>query len=283
MAANPSMTYTFVNATTASASEVNANFTTLVNWIAANAMQVDGSVAFTSIPSGPASDPTTANQFARKAYVDAASSVVGSIIMYGGAAAPTGWMLCQGQEVSRATYSSLYAVVGTTYGVGDGSTTFNLPDLRGRSPLGAGTGSGLTARTLGANVGEETHLLTGAESGTSVHNHTQDSHNHGQSSHNHTQDAHNHTQASHNHSITQTYGAYGYAGGTRNTLTASGDTSLTVSSATPSINTTVATNQAATATNIAATATNQATAAANASSAHNNMSPALVLNYIIKY
>ena len=55
----------------------------------------------------------------------------GSIIMYGAATAPTGWLECDGSAVSRTTYSSLFAIVGTTFGVGDGSTTFNLPDLRG--------------------------------------------------------------------------------------------------------------------------------------------------------
>lgn len=70
MASNPTMTHTFVNGTPADASQVNANFTVLTAWIAANAMQIDGSVAFTGIPSGPATDPTTANQLVRKQYVD---------------------------------------------------------------------------------------------------------------------------------------------------------------------------------------------------------------------
>ena len=63
---------------------------------------------------------------------------VGLINMWAGSSAPTGWLLCQGQAVSRATYASLYSVIGTTYGAGDGSTTFNLPDLRASVPVGAG-------------------------------------------------------------------------------------------------------------------------------------------------
>ena len=92
-----------------------------------------------------------------------ASAPVGGILMYGGTSAPTGYLLCDGNAVSRTTYASLFNVIGTNFGTGDGSTTFNVPDLRGRSPIGTGQGSGLTNRTLGAKAGEETHVLTIAE------------------------------------------------------------------------------------------------------------------------
>lgn len=68
-----------------------------------------------------------------------AVSLPGLISPYAGSSAPTGWLLCNGDAVSRTTYASLFAVVSTSYGVGDGSTTFNVPDLRGSIPLGAGT------------------------------------------------------------------------------------------------------------------------------------------------
>lgn len=92
----------------------------------------------------------------------------GSVLPYAGSAAPTGWLLCQGQAVSRTTYADLFAAVGTTYGVGDGTTTFNVPDMGGRVPAGkesAATrltsgGSGITGSTLGATGGAETHTLT---------------------------------------------------------------------------------------------------------------------------
>lgn len=96
---------------------------------------------------------------------------VGAVIMFGGATAPIGWLLCNGSAVSRTTYSALYNVIGTTYGVGDGSTTFNVPDFRGRVILGAGTGSGLTSRLRGATGGAETHQLSTAE--LAAHTHTQ--------------------------------------------------------------------------------------------------------------
>jgi len=90
---------------------------------------------------------------------------------------PTGWLLCDGRAVSRTTYAALFAAVGSTYGAGDGSTTFNLPDLRGRALVGAGTGSGLTNRPLGSNGGAETaaadlanhqHTISGAATNVTV-------------------------------------------------------------------------------------------------------------------
>jgi microcystin-dependent protein len=81
----------------------------------------------------------------------AGGTPVGALMPYGGAAAPTGWLLCQGQAVSRTTYASLFSILGTAYGAGDGSITFNLPNLKQRFPLGkadSGTGS-----TLGGSGG----------------------------------------------------------------------------------------------------------------------------------
>ena len=67
-----------------------------------------------------------------------ADAPIGSIQAYGGTTAPTGWLLCQGQAVSRTTYSELFAVIGESFGVGDGSATFNLPDLREATTKGVG-------------------------------------------------------------------------------------------------------------------------------------------------
>lgn len=98
----------------------------------------------------------------------------GTIIAYGGSTEPTGWLLCNAQAVSRTTYAALFAVIGETFGAGNGTTTFNVPDLRGRAGIGAGTGGGggygLTARTLGAFEGCETHTLITAE--MPAHTHT---------------------------------------------------------------------------------------------------------------
>lgn len=90
---------------------------------------------------------------------------------YSGATIPFGFIDCNQAAVSRTTYSRLFAAIGTTWGVGDGSTTFGLPPTPGRVAIGDGTGSGLTARTLGqAAIGEENHALTIAE--LAAHNHT---------------------------------------------------------------------------------------------------------------
>lgn len=77
--------------------------------------------------------------------------MAGAIQMYAGSDAPEGWLLCRGQAVSREDYSALFAVIGTTYGAGDGSTTFNLPDLRDRFPVGAGGSYALNGKG-GANT-----------------------------------------------------------------------------------------------------------------------------------
>ena len=79
---------------------------------------------------------------------------VGCVIPFAGAAAPTGWLLCQGQAVSRTTYAQLFSVIGTTYGSGDGSTTFNLPDMRGRVAVGS------DANSLGQEEGQRDVTLT---------------------------------------------------------------------------------------------------------------------------
>jgi len=79
------------------------------------------------------------------------------------------WHLCDGTALSRTTYATLFSAIGTTYGTGDGSTTFNIPDLLGRVPVGAGAGSGLTARALGVKSGQQE--ITTVEYGDSAPNH----------------------------------------------------------------------------------------------------------------
>ena len=121
----------------------------------------------------------------------AASSLpTGAIMPFAGASAPSGgYLLCDGSSVSSSTYLALHAVISNTYGgsayTGAAGLSFNLPDLRGRLPMGAGTGTGLnssgtgapsgtaqTARTRGQWLGEETHLLTTAELASHTHANT---------------------------------------------------------------------------------------------------------------
>jgi microcystin-dependent protein len=94
---------------------------------------------------------------------------IGSIMPFGSAVAPSGYLNCDGSAVSRTTYAALFAVINTTFGAGDGATTFNLPDLRGRGAIGSGQGATLTNRALGAIGGEEAHTLTVPEMPSHTH------------------------------------------------------------------------------------------------------------------
>jgi len=84
---------------------------------------------------------------------------VGEIKMFAGNFAPRGWALCDGQLLAVSQNDALFSLLGTTYG-GDGRTTFALPDMRGRIPMHAGSGSGLSQRLLGQKGGSETHTLS---------------------------------------------------------------------------------------------------------------------------
>lgn len=105
---------------------------------------------------------------------------VGTVLMWANTStpgtAPYGFLACDGSAVSRTTYSALFAVIQSNYGSGNGTTTFNVPDFRGRAPIGNGTGSGLTIRTTGDFGGEETHLLTTAEMPAHTHTYTETFH-----------------------------------------------------------------------------------------------------------
>lgn len=99
-----------------------------------------------------------------------ASIPAGLVQAYAGSAAPSGWLLCDGSIVSRTTYAALFTAIGTAYGAGDGSTTFGLPDLRGRVIVGKAASG--TFVTLGATGGEETHVLLTAEMAGHTHTFT---------------------------------------------------------------------------------------------------------------
>lgn len=132
-------------------------------------------------------EPVAANDAATKAYIDAAIVAAktemtmppGVMMPYTKTGAyPAGWLYCNGAPVSRATYNNLFALIGTTFGAGDGATTFNLPDMRGRFPRGWNDDGTLDpARVFGSNQTDDfeahTHTAsTGTESADHVHSMT---------------------------------------------------------------------------------------------------------------
>lgn len=171
----------------------------------------------------------------------------GTVMAYAGSTAPTGWLLCNGQAVSRSTYANLFAAVSTTYGNGDGSSTFNLPDTKGRTVVGVGSGADLTARSLNDRGGAETVTLTAAQSGLVGHGHGNSfgvSMENADTDHRHSADhdhpntssgtatggpngdgQHYHSPGSNNHTHTYLVGSLASAGTNRAIISASGTSS----------------------------------------------------------
>jgi microcystin-dependent protein len=90
----------------------------------------------------------------------------GTVISFAGSTAPEGWMLCDGAAISRTDYAGLFAAIGTTHGVGDGSTTFNLPNAQGLVPRGAGSqvinGRTKDGGSLGNKLEDQMQRITGS-------------------------------------------------------------------------------------------------------------------------
>ena len=99
---------------------------------------------------------------------------IGTIIMFATSGQPDGWLVCDGQEVSRADYANLFLEISTNYGAGDGSTTFNVPDFRDYSPMGIGS----TLLGFGGTAGALSVSLTAAQNGDHTHSLSDPGHSH---------------------------------------------------------------------------------------------------------
>jgi microcystin-dependent protein len=155
---------------------INGNLTvtgneTEVGTLNASTLSVSNNATFAVSPTAPtptAGDNTT--KVATTAFVNASitanpSTVSGSIVMWPTASAPTGYLLCNGTAVSRTTYVTLFALFGTTFGTGDGSTTFNLPNYTNRMPYGTTIGS--TGGSADAVLVSHTHTASVTDFGHS--------------------------------------------------------------------------------------------------------------------
>lgn len=206
----------------------------------------------------------------------------GMLMPFAGSAIPSGWILCDGSAVSRTgTTAALFTSIGTMWGIGDGSTTFNLPDGRGMFLRGVSGASGndpdaafrtaTNSGNSGNNIGsKQTSIFTS-------HTHTQDPHNHLQDAHSHSNAAHNHTQQAHSHSLgIRTTGPQGGSAVVQAGVATNADVQISTGSTTAVNNASAITIDATTATNQAATATNQSTGGAETRPIN------IYVNYLIK-
>lgn len=195
---------------------------------------------------------------------------VGEIYMYGGNAAPAGFLICDGSAVSRTTFADLFSVIGSTFGDGDGETTFNLPDLTGRVVVGASIGN-----PIGTAGGEETHVLVAGE---------MPSHSHNIQSHGHTNNI-TVTTPKLTHSITQPAFTYQAPSSleSRPTGTDAGYSTVSSVNATRSANLAIANHTATACTKTGSVTDCDAfdTTSTGTGTAHDNMQPYITINHII--
>lgn len=195
----------------------------------------------------------------------------GTIELFAGTVIPSGYLLCDGAAVSRSTYATLFGVIGTKFGAGDGSSTFNLPDLGGRVPLGVSS-----THLLGTTGGSETVTLTEAELPAHVHEVPQHGH----------ADTIGATTPALSHTITQPVfkynqptkaGGHNFGGGSVWT------TNTTTATATRNTDVAVSAHDAANCTMGGSITNKEAfnTESTGSTSYHNNMQPFCTFNYII--
>lgn len=209
----------------------------------------------------------------------------GSMMQFGGAAAPNGWLLCNGQAVSRNTYANLFSAIGTAYGQGDGSSTFNLPDARGRVMAGwdpsnttarltGSTAQGASAAALGNVGGEQAHVQSLAELANHNHSINDPTHAHAIADPSH---AHAVADPEHVHTLSEVPSTTGGGGSGGNPQPAGGATLTTDPAATG-----IGIYPAVTGIGIYNAATGIGIVPQGGSAAANVVQPTLITNFIIK-
>lgn len=202
-------------------------------------------------------------------------NTIGSIILYSGSTVPEHFLVCDGSAVSRDDYSELFEVIGSTYGIGDGSTTFNLPNLVGKVAMGSSS-----SYAMGASGGEETHELTSGE--IPEHDHEVPSHSHASTI--------SATTPELTHSVTQAKFTYSYMNGGGNhgggnSSAVSYYNSNTTRAMSRSANAVVADHAAGNCTMSGGIIDCPSfdTGSVGSGAAHDNMMPYLAVMYIIRY
>jgi len=250
---------TFVNGTVVDGPAFNTNFAQIVDNVNTNAAG-----------SGANDDITSLSALTTPIPPVAGGMPTGAMLAFGSVTPPSGWLLCDATAVSRTTYAALFAVVGTSFGIGDGTTTFNVPDMRGRVAAGydaanasgrltAAETGGASAAAIANSGGEQGHVLVTGELASHNHGVTDPGHNHGV-----TDPGHQHAPET-GQFLTNNNGAFNITEGgggliDSNSFTASATTGVTVNSNTTGIT----------------------TGNAGSGSSHNNVQPTLVVPWIIK-
>ena len=209
----------------------------------------------------------------------------GMIAPYAGDTAPSGWLLCNGAAVSRTTYNGLFSIIGTQYGVGDNSTTFNLPNLIGRTVIGLDA-SQAEFNVLGETGGVKEVTLTSAQSGIPAHGHTASSG--GANANISIQGGGGHSHSINDPGHVHSYASLQYLGADVASGTARGRYGSPTGVNTGGSGTGISINgvgdhgHGVSQSNHSHAVTVNNNTAVNAASAHTNLSPYITLNYIIK-
>lgn len=174
--ASAAATTATTKAAAASASETNALSYKNSAEVSSNASANSASASAASANAAAASATAAALWDPSSYNVKTISNPIGMMVGYHKASAPSGWILCNGSALSRTTYAALFAEIGTTFGTGDGTTTFNVPDFRDRFPIGAGTtyATGEKGGSKDSIVVSHTHSASSSSSfsGNALPNHS---------------------------------------------------------------------------------------------------------------